>query len=191
MAPFEYAPAPLSDDLRRTYARYGCQSDLTFAALMTRNRQEFGGLPAVLEGDNELTWRELMDAAGRFGGWLAGRGIGSGDVVTWQLPNWWEAVVVAYGIWAAGAVSNPVVPIYRGLELRQIVEAVQPRCVVTAASSAAATTSTSWPRCAGTSAGRPTSGWSCRGAPPAGPASRTPPAAGPTSSSASSRTTPP
>ena len=130
VAPFEFAPAALPDDVRRSYTRYGCQSDLIFATLMVRNGREFAGLPAVVDGDVELSWRELMDAAARFGGFLVGHGIGPGDVVTWQLPNWWEAVVVAYGIWAAGAVSNPVVPIYRGLELRQIVEAVRPRCVV-------------------------------------------------------------
>jgi acyl-CoA synthetase len=133
VAQFEYAPAPLPDDLRRSYTRHGHQSELTFTALMVRNRDEFGTLSAVVDGDTELSWRELMDAAARFGGFLAGNGIGSGDVVTWQLPNWWEALVVGYGIWAAGAISNPVVPIYRGLELRQIVEAVRPRCVITAA----------------------------------------------------------
>ena len=58
--------------------------------------------------------------ATRFAGFLDSRGVGPGDVVTWQLPNWWQSLVVAYGIWAAGAVSNPVVEIYRAHELRRI-----------------------------------------------------------------------
>jgi acyl-CoA synthetase len=97
---------------------------------MGRNHREFGALPAVLDGDVELNWRELMDLAGRFGSCLRAQGIGPGDVVMWQLPNWWESLVVAYGIWAAGAISSPVVPIYREFELRQVVEAVRPACVV-------------------------------------------------------------
>jgi acyl-CoA synthetase len=80
-----------------------------------------------------LTWAELIGQATRFGGFLRASGVQPGDVVVWQLPNWWECLVVAYGIWAAGAVSSPVVPIYREHEIRQVVEAVRPACVVTAA----------------------------------------------------------
>ncbi|MGD0248095.1 MAG: dihydroorotate dehydrogenase, partial [Candidatus Limnocylindrales bacterium] len=65
------------------------------------------------------------DMAARFGGYLQANGIGPGDVVMWQLPNWWESLAVAYGIWAAGAISAPVVPIYREHELRQVVEAAR------------------------------------------------------------------
>jgi acyl-CoA synthetase len=128
----EHAPAALPDELRRFYASYGYQSDLTFGPLMLRNQREFGALPAAIEGDVQLSWNELVDAAGRFGGFLQANGIEPGDVVTWQLPNWWESLIVAYGVWAAGAVSSPVVPIYREHELRQVVEAVQPKCVITA-----------------------------------------------------------
>ncbi len=98
--------------------------------MMRRNQQEFGVLPAVIDGDMTLNWSELIGLASRFGGYLQAHGIGPGDVVLWQLPNWWESLAVAYGIWAAGAVSSPVVPIYREHELRQVIEAVRPRCVV-------------------------------------------------------------
>jgi acyl-CoA synthetase (AMP-forming)/AMP-acid ligase II len=130
----EFASAPVPDELRHRYRTKGFQADVVPAALMTRNQLEFGALPAVVDGDVELSWRELMDLAGRFGSCLQSEGIGPGDVVMWQLPNWWESLVVAHGIWAAGAISSPVVPIYREFELRQVVEAVHPTCVVTAAS---------------------------------------------------------
>ena len=48
----------------------------------------------------------------------------------WQLPNWWEALAVAHGVWAAGAISVPVVPIYREHELAEIMRVVQPVCVI-------------------------------------------------------------
>lgn len=100
---------------------------------MKRNRVEFGALPAVYDGETVLSWREPVDAAARFAGFLAARGVGPGRVVVWQAPNGWESLVVAYGIWAAGAISAPVVPIYREHELRAVVAAVRPACVVTAA----------------------------------------------------------
>jgi acyl-CoA synthetase len=133
MPPLEYAPAPFPEEVLRHYARFGLRSEVTLGGLMARNRREMGALDAVFEDDVVLTWRELMDTAARFGGFLRAGGVGPGDVVMWQLPNWWESLVVAYGIWAAGAVSSPVVPIYREHELRQVVERVRPVAVVTAA----------------------------------------------------------
>ena len=42
--PFEYAPAPMPDELTRHYARLGFQSSVTPGALMLRNQREFGRL---------------------------------------------------------------------------------------------------------------------------------------------------
>jgi acyl-CoA synthetase len=128
----EYAPAPYPDELKDRYRRFGHQIDVSFTAFMARNRQELGWLPAVLDTARTLTWRELIDEATAFGGFLHSQGVGPGDVVVWQLPNWWESLVVAYGIWAAGAVSSPVVTIYRQFELRNVIDAVRPKAVVTA-----------------------------------------------------------
>jgi acyl-CoA synthetase len=133
MGGFEYAPAPMGVQLPEFYARFGHQSSVLLGSLMQRNRAELGHLPAVFDGDVVLSWRELVDAAARFAGFLSSQGVGPGDVVTWQLPNWWEALVAAHGIWAAGAISSPVVPIYRERELRAVLSAVRPKCVVTAA----------------------------------------------------------
>ena len=130
MSPLEYAPAALPDELAVRYARGGYRSAVSLGSLMRRNRSELGPLTAVIDGDVSLTWRELIDQASRVAGFLNAAGIGPGDVVVWQLPNWWESLAVAYGIWGAGAISSPVVPIYREHELRQVVEAVRPRCVV-------------------------------------------------------------
>jgi cyclohexanecarboxylate-CoA ligase len=44
-------------------------------------------------------------------------GVRPGDVVSWQLPNRAEAFVAHYGALRAGAVSNPIIPIYRAAEV--------------------------------------------------------------------------
>ncbi len=126
----EYAPAPLPEELRARYRSAGLQTDATLPHLMRRNLYEFGAAPAVIDGDRSFTWHQFLDGAFRFAGFLQAQGVGPGDVVVWQLPNWWEALAVAYGVWAAGAVSAPVVPTYRERELTRVVEAVRPRCVV-------------------------------------------------------------
>lgn len=49
-------------------------------------------------------------------------GVDSGDVVSWQLPNWVEAVVVHLAALRVGAISNPIVSIYRHAELKFILQ---------------------------------------------------------------------
>jgi len=128
--PFEYSPAPFPDELRARYRELGLVNDATLPALMGRNGAYVGSRVALVEGGVEVTWRELLDAAERFAGFLSAQGVGPGDVVVWQLPNWWETLVVAYGIWAAGAISSPVVPIYREYELAHVISRVHPKAVV-------------------------------------------------------------
>lgn len=130
----EYSAAPTPEGLMAGYRAMALHTDATLPGLMRRNVFEFGAVPAVIEGDRTLDWAELLEVAFRFAGFLRNRGIGPGDVVVWQLPNWWEAVAVAYGVWAAGAVSAPVVPTYREHELGKVIESVRPKCVVVARS---------------------------------------------------------
>ena len=53
----------------------------------------------------------------RAAGALRGLGVGRGDVVAVQLPNWWEFVVTALACGRIGAVVNPLMPIFREREL--------------------------------------------------------------------------
>jgi acyl-CoA synthetase (AMP-forming)/AMP-acid ligase II len=130
----DFAPAPFPRDLQAGYRAAGLHTDALIGDMMRRNATEFGSRTAVIQGSDELTWAELVDASLRLAGFLQAQGIGPGDPVVWQLPNWWESMVVAFGIWAAGAISVPVVPIFREHELTAIVGAVGPKCVITAAS---------------------------------------------------------
>ncbi|MBN8962413.1 MAG: AMP-binding protein [Rhizobiales bacterium] len=67
-----------------------------------------------------LTYKELDNLADRAATSLLRLGIGRGDVVTVQLPNWWEFVVAAFACAKIGAVMNPVMPILRERELTYI-----------------------------------------------------------------------
>jgi len=67
-----------------------------------------------------LTYKELNDLADRAATSLLRLGVGRGDVVTVQLPNWWEFVVAAFACAKIGAVMNPVMPILRERELTYI-----------------------------------------------------------------------
>jgi cyclohexanecarboxylate-CoA ligase len=64
-----------------------------------------------------LTYAQLDDLVGRAAAGLRGLGVAPGDVVSLQLPNWWQCVVAAMACGRLGAVVNPLVPIFREREL--------------------------------------------------------------------------
>ena len=126
----EFAEAPLPAHLIAGYRAAGFHTDAVVPRLLRRNAAERGSAIAVIDDSREVTWAELAHAATRVAGLLHAHGVGPGDAVVWQLPNWWEALAVAHGVWAAGAISVPVVPVYREHELAEILRAVQPACVI-------------------------------------------------------------
>ncbi|SNT46822.1 AMP-binding protein [Rhodococcoides kyotonense] len=76
---------------------------------------------AVVDGDRRFSFADIDADATRLASAMRGRGIGPDSVVSLQLPNCAEAVVVFQAIMKLGAIANPIVPIYRGREVRFIV----------------------------------------------------------------------
>jgi cyclohexanecarboxylate-CoA ligase len=64
-----------------------------------------------------FTYRELDDLVRRAANGLARRGVGPKDVVSIQLPNWWQFSVLVLACARLGAVANPLMPIFREREL--------------------------------------------------------------------------
>jgi len=77
-----------------------------------------------------LTYMELERLADRAASALVGLGVGRGDIVTVQLPNWWEFVVTAFACSKIGAVMNPVMPILRERELLYILNFCQAKVFI-------------------------------------------------------------
>jgi len=85
---------------------------------------------AIHEGAASLTYEELDGLVASTASWLSAAGVGPGQSVLVQLPNWWEAIVVFHAIIRLGAVVNPVVPIYRASELAFIIRQSRPAAVI-------------------------------------------------------------
>src|SRR5206468_3890428 len=93
---------------------------LTEAAARTPDKVSIVANRADREQSRRLTYKELEELANRAASSLLRLGVGRGDVVTVQLPNWWEFVVTAFACSKLGAVMNPVMPILRERELTYI-----------------------------------------------------------------------
>lgn len=64
-----------------------------------------------------FTFRELATLADRAAVGLSRLGVGRNDVVSCQLPNWWEFTLVYLACSRIGAVMNPLMHIFREREL--------------------------------------------------------------------------
>jgi cyclohexanecarboxylate-CoA ligase len=85
---------------------------------------------AIIDGDRALTFGDVATLAERLAGHFTRLGVRPGDVVSWQLPNWWEAVIVHHATLRAGAIPNPLNPIFRARELSFVLAEARPSVLV-------------------------------------------------------------
>jgi acyl-CoA synthetase (AMP-forming)/AMP-acid ligase II len=78
------------------------------------------------------TYRDVELLARRLAAGLRSRGVGPGDVVCFQLPNWMEAAVTFWAAAFLGAVIVPVTHIYGRKEVTYILSAASPTVFITA-----------------------------------------------------------
>ena len=85
---------------------------------------------ALDESGRALTFAEYRNAALRAAAGLAERGVAAGTAVSWMLPTWIDSLVLAGALARLGARQNPILPIYRGREVRFICEQSGARLLV-------------------------------------------------------------
>lgn len=91
-----------------------------------------GDVPmAVDESGRRMTFAEFRDRCERVAAALHQRGIGAGDVVTWQLPTWIESMVLVGAIARLGATQNPILHIFREKEVGFCVRQAGAKLLVT------------------------------------------------------------
>jgi acyl-CoA synthetase len=78
------------------------------------------------------TFRDVEKVARRLAAGLRARGVGAGDVVAIQLPNWMEAAATFWASAFLGAVLVPIVHFYGRKELAHILASAKPRVFITA-----------------------------------------------------------
>jgi acyl-CoA synthetase (AMP-forming)/AMP-acid ligase II len=78
------------------------------------------------------TFRDVERVARRLAGGLRARGVGPGDVIAFQLPNWMEAAAVFWASAFLGAAVVPIVHFYGRKEVGYILDTTEPRVFVTA-----------------------------------------------------------
>ena len=96
----------------------------TMWELVERRAAASPGHPMLIAADGEtVTFGGFRDRAERVAAGLRARGVGTGSVVSWQLPTRIDTVVLSIALSRLGAVQNPIIHLYRerevGFALRQ------------------------------------------------------------------------
>jgi len=122
-------PTHRATDRWTEYRRRGWWEDRTRYSLF-RDAAGRSDRPAIVDGSTTMTYGELLDAVDRVAAGLASvAGVGRGDVVAYQLPNWWETEVLLLACSRLGAVVNPLHLVYRVDDLRYVLGRTAPKAV--------------------------------------------------------------
>ena len=84
--------------------------------------------------ETRLSYAQIDNLSIRLAAALHARGIGRGDVVSFQLPNWWEFSILHLACLKLGAISNPLMVIFRERELRFMLGLAESKLLVVPAS---------------------------------------------------------
>lgn len=89
---------------------------------------------ASVDARGSISYAELKQQVDRCALGLLELGVAPGDVVSIQLPNWIEWLVVHYAAVRIGAVTNPLIPVYRDREIGFMMERAKTKVLVVAES---------------------------------------------------------
>lgn len=90
---------------------------LTLADMATERAERQPEVIAVMDEKGAVDYATCLTRATDMARGLLELGIAPGDTVSFQLPNWTEAVILNLACSLGGFVINPVIPIYRQAEL--------------------------------------------------------------------------
>jgi len=113
----------------REWGRRGLWGGQTIVAALLETAARLPEKIAVIDGATRLAFAELATRTRAVARGLRALGIGPGDAVAYQLPNWAETVVLSHAVTCIGAVAAPVPHIYRARETGFILRQARARAV--------------------------------------------------------------
>ena len=120
----------LNDELIEKYTSGGYWVDRTITDYLDDWAERTPDKVAFIDSRREVTYGQLRAEVDRCALGLLELGIQPGDVVSFQLPNWIDWVVLHYACTRIGVVSNPLIPIYRAREVGFMVGLAESKLVV-------------------------------------------------------------
>lgn len=124
-------------DLARHYRDNGWWRDTTFLDDLADSVRTRPDEPVMINGRTldglvrVVTYREFDRLVRGIAGGLDDLGVHAGDVVAFQLPDWWETAAILLACLRVGAVAQPIVPQLRSREIERVLTRTGARVCVT------------------------------------------------------------
>ena len=120
----------LTPELVEDYTSQGFWVNRTITDFLDEVAERTPDKVAFVDPRREITYGELKAQVDHCALGLLELGVEPGDVVSFQLPNWIEWVVVHFAATRIGAISNPLIPIYRQREVGFMVGLAKSKVIV-------------------------------------------------------------
>jgi acyl-CoA synthetase len=131
----DFTPRAVDEACARRYVDEGFWIADSMGAVLAAGLHDAATHPFTVRSDRmpyRGTFGDVDAMARRVAAGLRARGIGEGDAVAFQLPNWMEAAVTFYAIAYLGAVVVPIVHFYGPKEVGYILRKTRVKALVTA-----------------------------------------------------------
>ena len=112
----------LTDSLIKKNSRSGIWRNKTISDLLEIQAVQQPDKILVIDGEKKVTASQLYDMGRSLAFSLKSMGLSEGDVISFQLPNWYEVLVIDMAASFLGLVCNPIIPIYREAEVTYILK---------------------------------------------------------------------
>ncbi|HZO42305.1 MAG TPA: AMP-binding protein [Methylomirabilota bacterium] len=120
----------LTDEQIARHQKSGHWGSATFDSILTARAASHPDRLAIVDRGRRITYGELKSRVDRVAAGFKALGIGAGDVVTIQLPNWAEFAYVFFALEQLGAVANQIGPDFRSREVDYILRFSESRAFV-------------------------------------------------------------
>ncbi len=125
------APFPtFSPEYRERFVSSGLWLDRTLHDYFDETVAKMPDSIALVDGAKRVSFAAWQEDAARLAAGLLDLGIGKGDIVSVQLPNWYEMCLLQIALSRIGAVIQPMHMVYRQREIESMLRFCDSRAVV-------------------------------------------------------------
>jgi len=132
----EYLGVSISHERNQREKQLGFWPDRVLTDYLDETVRQRPKAPAVTDyrtdrnDETILSYQELNRRANLIAIKFRSLGINKRDVVSFQLPNWWQFIAIHLACIRIGAISNPLTPIFRARELEYMLGHSQSRVLI-------------------------------------------------------------
>ena len=118
----------LNEEYIKKYEKYW--PNKTILDYLNAAVEKYPNKVAIIDKKSRYTYKELSQLVDRVALGFHALGIRKGDVISLQLPNWNEFVILHLAATRIGAITNPIVPIFRDREVGYMLSMAESKILV-------------------------------------------------------------